>query len=151
MWQSIREFILRAAGIFTTRRREREIAEELEFHLALKEASRGQNGVAPSDAAHQARRDFGGLERWKERCRDASTIRVVEDLQRDLWLAFRMLRKSPTFTYIAIATRKYNDIQLTKRSASQIGRRSSRGSSDFASRPAWRLRIWLQLPLVQAY
>ncbi len=104
MWQSIREFILRAAGIFRKRRREREIAEELEFHLALKEASCRQNGVAPSDAIYQARRNFGGFERWKERCRDVSTIRIVEDLQRDLWLAFRMLRKSPIFTCIAIAT-----------------------------------------------
>ena len=104
MWQSIRELILRAAGVFKKRRREREIAEELEFHLALKETSCRQNGVAPTDAIYQARRNFGGVERWKERCRDASTIRVIEDLQRDLWLAFRMLRKSPAFTCIAIAT-----------------------------------------------
>lgn len=104
MWQSIREFILRASGMFRKRRREREIADELDFHLALKEASCRQSGVAPSAAIYQARRNFGGLERWKERCRDVSTIRVVEDLQRDLWLAFRMLRKSPTFTCIAIAT-----------------------------------------------
>lgn len=104
MWESIRELILRAAGIFRKRRREREIAEELDFHLALKEASCRQDGDAPSDAIYQARRSFGGLERWKERCRDVSTIRVVEDLQRDLWLAFRMLRKSPIFTCIAIAT-----------------------------------------------
>jgi predicted permease len=33
-----------------------------------------------------------------------STIRLVEDLQRDLWLGFRTLRKSPIFTCIAIAT-----------------------------------------------
>src|SRR5690242_9973158 len=104
MWQSIREFILRAAGIFRKRRREREIAEELEFHLALKEAGCRQNGAAPSEAIYQARRDFGGLERWKERCRDVSAIPIMEDLQRDLSLAFRMLRKSPIFTCIAIAT-----------------------------------------------
>lgn len=104
MWQGTREFILRVAGIFRASRREREIAEELEFHLALKEASCRQNGAAPSEATYQARRNFGGLERWKERCRDVSTIRAMEDLKRDLWLAFRMLRKSPIFTCIAIAT-----------------------------------------------
>ena len=104
MWQGIREFILRAAGLFTSRRREREIAEELEFHLALKEAGYRQNGVAPSDAVYQARRHFGGVERWKERCRDVATVGGIEDLKRDLSLASRMLRKSPVFTSIAIAT-----------------------------------------------
>lgn len=104
MWQSLREYCLQAAGIFGKRRREREIAEELDFHLALKEAHCRQDGVAPSEAIYRARRNFGGLERWKERCRDVSTIRFIEDLQRDLWLAFRMLRKSPIFTCIAIAT-----------------------------------------------
>jgi predicted permease len=104
MWQSIREFVLQTVGIFRARRREREIAEELEFHLALKEASRREDGCAPLEAAYQARRDFGGLERWKERCREVSTIRFVEDLQRDLWLAVRMLRKSPLFTCVALAT-----------------------------------------------
>jgi predicted permease len=104
MWQSIREFILRAAGIIRTRRLERELTDELEFHLALKEAKYRDKGIAPSDAFYKARRDFGGVERWKERCRDVAKISILEDARRDLWLAFRMLRKSPTFATIAIAT-----------------------------------------------
>ncbi len=104
MWQSIREFFLRAAGIFRRRRLERELAEELDFHLALKEAEYRERGFAPGDAVYEARRDFGGFERWKEQCRDVSRISILEDVRRDLWLAFRTLRKSPTFTCIAIAT-----------------------------------------------
>lgn len=104
MWQSIREFFLRAAGIFRTRRLEHELTDELEFHLTLKEAKYREKGIPPSDAFYKARRDFGGVERWKERCRDVAKISILEDAQRDLWLAFRMLRKSPTFAIIAIAT-----------------------------------------------
>jgi predicted permease len=104
MWQSLREFFLRAVAIFRTRRLDRELAEELDFHLALKEAKYRDKGLGAPDAVYATRRDFGGVERWKERCRDVSRISILEDLRRDLWLAFRMLRKSPTFTGIAIAT-----------------------------------------------
>ena len=104
MWQTLREFVLRTAGILKKNRRERELSEELEFHLALKQARYRNQGAASREASHQAHRDFGGLERWKERCRDAATIRPLEDLQRDLRLAFRMLRKSPIFTCVAVAT-----------------------------------------------
>jgi hypothetical protein len=104
MWQNIRELILRTAGIFKKNRREHELSEELESHLALKQARYQNEGAASSDASHQAHRDFGGLERWKERCRDAATMRPLEDLQRDLRLAFRMLRKSRIFTCVAVAT-----------------------------------------------
>jgi predicted permease len=104
MWQNIREFILRTAGLFNRNRREQELSEELEFHLALKQAQYQKGGAGPAESTHRARQDFGGLERWKERCRDASTIRPLEDLRRDLRLAIRMLRKSPTFTCVAVAT-----------------------------------------------
>lgn len=79
MWQSIREFFLRAAGIFRTRRLEHELTDELEFHLALKEAKYREKGIAPLDAFYEARRDFGGVERWKERCRDVANISILED------------------------------------------------------------------------
>ncbi len=104
MWQNIREFVLRTAAIFKKRRRDRELSEELEFHLALKQDRYHKNGASSSDASQQAHRDFGGLERWKERCRDAATVRPLEELARDLRLAFRMLRKSPIFACVAVAT-----------------------------------------------
>ena len=104
MWQSIREFVLRLAGIYKGSRRERELFEELEFHLALKQAHHQKHGATYSESASEAHRDFGGLERWKERCRDAGTISPLEDLQRDVHLAVRMLRKSPVFTCVAVTT-----------------------------------------------
>lgn len=103
MWPNIREFLFRVAGAFRTKRRDRDLSEELEFHLTQRQRRYRDEGMSTTDASQRAHRDFGGLERWKERCRDASTIRFLEDLQRDLHLAFRVLRKSPIFTCVAVA------------------------------------------------
>lgn len=104
IWQDLREVVLRTAAVFSKKRRERELSEELEFHLALKEARYREAGAAPVDASRRSKRDFGGLERWKERCRDSATVRPFEDLQRDLHLALRVLWKAPVFTSIAVVT-----------------------------------------------
>lgn len=94
--QDWREGYLRIAGLFHRRRSERELAEELEFHLAMK--------LEAGKSAEEANREFGGFEKWKEVCRDVSWWRALDELGRDLMLAVRTLRKSPVFTVIAIAT-----------------------------------------------
>ena len=87
------------------RRQERELADELEFHLAMKERKYQElHGLGPQAASEKARRDFGGFEKWKEVCRDLWRWRLLEEFLRDLALALRMLRKSPVFTAVALAT-----------------------------------------------
>ena len=95
-WQDLRESYLRIAGLFQHRRRERDLADELEFHLAMK--------INAGKSAGEANRQFGGLEKWKEVCRDVSRWRLLDEIGRDLGLAVRMLRKSPVFTSVAIVT-----------------------------------------------
>jgi putative ABC transport system permease protein len=86
-------------------RRERELAEEIEFHRAMRERKyREQYGMSKRDAADKAKRDFGGFEKWNEVCRDVGRWRLMDELNRDLALAVRMLRKSPLFTVVALVT-----------------------------------------------
>lgn len=104
-WQDLRESLLRVVGLLQRNRRDREVAEELEFHLARKQQKYMQaDGLAPQQAATQARRDLGGLERWEEVCRDVARFRAVEEFGRDLVLATRLLRKTPVFTLVAVFT-----------------------------------------------
>ncbi|HZQ56376.1 MAG TPA: ABC transporter permease [Bryobacteraceae bacterium] len=104
-WQDVRESLLRMAGLLQRNRRDRELTEELEFHLALKQQKYMQtDGLAPQQAATQARRDLGGLERWKEVCRDVARFRALEEFGRDLVLAARLLHKAPVFTLVAVFT-----------------------------------------------
>jgi predicted permease len=85
-------------------RREKELAEEIEFHRAMRERKYREQGMSAQEAAERAKRDFGGFEKWKEVCRDVGRWRMLDEFWRDLVLAMRLLRKSPVFTVVALVT-----------------------------------------------
>jgi len=103
--QSLREGLLRIVALFRRARGERDMADELAFHLAMKQQKYiKQRGLNSTDAMAVAKRELGGVEKWKEACRDVNRARAIEDLARDLALAARMLRKTPAFTAAALLT-----------------------------------------------
>ena len=95
----------RTAALFRTPDLEREMAEEMRFHIELeaKEIERTR-GLSASDALHQARLSFGGTERFKEEGRDARGTRWIEDLVSDARYAIRTLGRAPGFAIAAALT-----------------------------------------------
>ena len=83
---------------------ERDMDEELRFHVETRAADLARSGVPPAEAARRARLEFGGMERYKEGCREARGLRPIDELRGDLRYAFRVLRKSPSFALTAVAT-----------------------------------------------
>src|SRR5262245_7738855 len=83
---------------------ERELDEELRHHIERQTEQNIRLGMNPEDARYAARKAFGGVEQAKERSRDASGVRWLEDLWRDLSFGARMLLKNPGFTLIAVLT-----------------------------------------------
>lgn len=81
------------------RREERELDEELQFHLQQEAQLRSDRGQAP-DAA---RRDFGNVTLVRENTRAAWGWTRVEAAARDARFGLRLLRKSPAFAITAIA------------------------------------------------
>lgn len=85
-------------------REEAELDEEVRFHLEQETAKLLRQGWAPDEARREAYRRFGGVERMKERTRDARGTRWLEDAVRDLRYAARGLRRAPGFTAVAVLT-----------------------------------------------
>jgi len=83
-------------------RQEREMAEELRFHVDREAAERIRAGDTPESARRAALLAFGGVEQYKESVRDARGVRLLEELGADLRYALRGLRRNPGFTATAV-------------------------------------------------
>jgi len=101
MFERIR---MRWRALFRKEELERELEDELRFHLEREATLHRQDGLHPDDARYAARKSFGAIERSKEECRDARGVRLIEEFLQDLRYGRRLLAKNPGFTLIAIVT-----------------------------------------------
>jgi putative ABC transport system permease protein len=81
---------------------ERQLDSELQFHLEQQIAGYIASGTSPDEARRRANLEFGGLERFKEECREARWENHLEILARDFRIALRGLAKDRHFAFIAI-------------------------------------------------
>jgi predicted permease len=81
---------------------ERDMAEELRFHLDSRTADLVASGATPDEAARRAQLEFGAIEAYKDRCRESRGLRLIDDLLADLRYARRTFLRTPGFTFMAI-------------------------------------------------
>ena len=99
---AIRVFLSRLSSLFRTRRLERDMDEEFNFHLQNEVAENVRSGMGADEAWAAARRRFGGVAQVKEACREAHSLPFLQVLWQDLRFGFRMLRRNPSFSILAL-------------------------------------------------
>jgi predicted permease len=94
----------RLRTLSTRKQLDRDLQDELAFHLAMREQQNRAQGFADKEAGYAARRYFGNTTAIKERSREMWTFASLESIWQDFRYGVRMLTKSPGFALVAILT-----------------------------------------------
>jgi predicted permease len=100
----LRDWQLRARALLRPGRVERELNEELAFHVEREAARLIDEGVAPAEARRRAQARFGSMALAADRCRDERGTAIVENALRDIQYAWRTFRKAPLTAFTIVAT-----------------------------------------------
>lgn len=94
----------RLRAVFARASVERELDDELNFHIEREAEKYERQGMRHEAALRRARLEFGGVEQMKEASRDMRGTARLESVMRDLRYTIRSLKSRPAFTLTVIGT-----------------------------------------------
>lgn len=101
MWSRLRSL----AGMIVGRDRfEREMRDEVSFHIEARAADLAREGLSPADAMRRARMEFGTVDAVKDDCRQSRGMRWLDEFNNDVRYALRLMAKAPGFTAAAVVS-----------------------------------------------
>ncbi len=99
-----KRIIRRLRAIFARGTMDRELDDELRFHIDMDVAARVRAGQSPDEARAATLRSFGGVERFKEDCREARGVAWLDAIAGDVRRALRSMTSRPAFTIAVVLT-----------------------------------------------
>ncbi len=94
----------RLRALFRRGALERDLDDELRFHLEHEAAKLRREGLTDQEAQRRARMALGGVEATKESVRESRGVGALEVLARDARYALRAVRRNPGFALVAVLT-----------------------------------------------
>jgi len=104
LWSRVRSAAQLVAGFRHLRGEERDMRDEMQFHIDMHRERNIAAGMTPDQAHRAALIAFGSTSAWTEEARDELRSRPLESLARDARIALRGLRTHPGFALSTIAT-----------------------------------------------
>ena len=99
-WRRLRMRIQRA--LYLPAAADREMDDEIQFHLAEETRLQSERGLSAAEAATAARRAFGSIALAKENTRAVWVSTTLEQLVQDLRMGCRILTKAPAVSATAV-------------------------------------------------
>lgn len=101
---NLQDVKLRIRALFSPKRVERDLHDELAFHIERETQKLVDEGLPPVDARVRARARFGSTTVIADECRDERGVGVIENTMRDLAYAARAFVRAPLVSITIIVT-----------------------------------------------
>ena len=101
---NVRDLRLRARALLAPRRVERELDDELSFHVDRETEKLVAEGMTTAEARAMARARFGPVPLAADECRDARGTAFVDNTVRDFLYALRTFRRAPLAAFTIVST-----------------------------------------------
>ncbi len=98
------DLLYRLRALFHRKAVERELEEELQYHLLREAEKYRQTEASPDLAMRRAKVALGGTEQVTQQCREARGTKLIQDLAQDLRFAVRQMLKSIGFSCAVVLT-----------------------------------------------
>jgi hypothetical protein len=101
---NLRDLKLRARALFARRRVERELDDELSFHVERETQKLIATGLTVDEARARALARFGPVPLAADECRDARGTAFVDNTVRDILYALRTFQRAPLVAFTIVST-----------------------------------------------
>ena len=101
---NLRDLTLRARALFAPNRAERDLHDELSFHIEREAMKLMDQGLPPEDARARAQAKFGSITVAADECRDERGTAFIDNTIGDLQYALRTFRRAPLASLTIVVT-----------------------------------------------
>ena len=92
----------RMRALFGREKLAKDVNEELDFHLSMREQRNVEEGMSPAEARREARLRIGNPSVWRERVSEIDLMTLPQTVLQDLRYGARMVWRNIGFTVVAV-------------------------------------------------